>query len=108
MKKDSQLKENREKLKALSNALKPLVKEGIYATINEAIADTYSKQGHKTLKKFWDWKRDGQTIAKGEHALLLWGQPRKGKNAKPQDNEKDEFSFFPVCYVFSNMQIVSK
>lgn len=103
MKKESHLKENRENLKALSNAVKPLVKEGVFGTVNEAIADLYKQQGHEELKKFWDWKNAGKTVKKGEHALLLWGQPRGKKKA---DSEEDEYSFFPVCYVFSNLQVV--
>jgi len=103
MKKESQIKENREKLKALSNGVKILIKQGVYDSVNEGLADFYKQNGHQELKKFWDWKKSGKTIKKGEHALLLWGQPR-GK--KKEDSEEDEYSFFPVCYVFSNLQVV--
>jgi calcineurin-like phosphoesterase family protein len=105
MKKESQIKENREKLKALSNGIKILIKQGVYDSVNEGLAEYYKQTGHVELKKFWDWKKAGKTIKKGEHALLLWGQPRKGKKPEPQE-EKDEYSFFPVCYVFSNLQVI--
>ena len=105
MKPDSKIKENREKLKALSNGVKTLLKEGAYNSINEGLAEIYKSQGHEKLKKFWDWKREGKTILKGEHALLLWGQPQKAKNKKQEETENDEFDFWPICYVFSNLQV---
>jgi hypothetical protein len=45
-------------------------------------------------------------VKKGEKALLLWGEPRKAaKQEKTTGNEKDEFSFFPLAYVFSENQV---
>lgn len=106
MKKDSNIKENREKLKGMSNAIKMLIKEGVYDSVNEGLADIYKKEGHTELKKFWDWKKNGKTIKKGEKALLLWGQPRNAHKQEPEADEDDEYKFFPICYVFSNLQVV--
>lgn len=107
MKNEGNFKENREKLKGMSRAIKMLIKEGVYDSVNEGLAELYKQEGHTELKKFWDWKKEGKTIRKGEKALLLWGQPRNAKKKEqPPEGESDEFEFFPVCYVFSNLQVV--
>lgn len=107
MKKESNVKENREKLKGLSAGVKMLIKAGVYDSVNEGLADLYKQDGHTELKKFWDWKKEGKTIKKGEKALLLWGQPRNGqKHEENTEGEDDEYKFFPICYVFSNLQVV--
>ena len=110
MKTESKIKENREKLKSLSTGVKILLKEGVYDSVNEGLTDLYKKEGHKELKKFWEWKREGKTIKKGEHALLLWGQLRKATKKETQEaaaeTEKNEFDYWPICYVFSNLQVI--
>lgn len=94
----------REELKALSMPFKIAVKEGIYENINDGLCHYYAEQGHKTLKTFNDWNKDGYKITKGAKALLLWGSPKPYKQAEATD-EESETSFFPVCYVFSNLQV---
>lgn len=90
-------------LKEISNAVKPLVKVGAFDSVNEAIVNTYKSEEHQEFKKFWEWKREGYTILKGSKAFPVWGQPVK-RTAKTEA-PKDEYEFFPICYLFSNSQV---
>ena len=101
-----ELKAKREQLKQLSNIIKMAVKEGMYSTVNEGLVDMYNKEGHTEIHSFKHWLTMGMVVKKGEKALLLWGEPRKAPNKEKQAAEdKDEFSFFPLAYVFSNKQV---
>lgn len=101
----------REELKALSAPLAVLKKSGAIDSINDALADIYAQQGHTELKSYKQWKESGKQVRKGEKALLLWGKPteRKKKEGEAQnqtaEGAEDNFSFFPVAYVFSNLQV---
>ena len=50
-------------------------------------------------------------VRKGEKALLLWGHPKPSKQALTTANENGkteedaENDFYPIAYVFSNMQV---
>lgn len=101
-----EMKAKREHLKYLSNIIKMAVKEGMYSTVNEGLVDLYNKDGHTEIHSFKRWLAKGMVVKKGEKALLLWGEPRKAPNKEKQEpNDKDEFSFFPLAYVFSNQQV---
>lgn len=100
--KQSRYKANREKIKALSKGLQQLVKNGALDTVNDGLKAIYAEQGHTELKTFWEWKEEGKSVKKGEKALLLWGRPRQSQQ---DDDEDDEFKFYPLCYVFSNLQV---
>lgn len=78
-----------------------MVKEGLYSTVNERLAEMYEEEGHEELNTFRQWLKLGYKVKKGEKALLLWGRPRRVK----QDESDDEFKFFPVCYVFSEQMV---
>ncbi len=66
----------------------------------------YRQQGHEEIHSFKSWMEKGFCVRRGEKALLLWGTPRKAANQeKKTDNDKDEFSFFPLAYVFSQKQV---
>jgi hypothetical protein len=72
----------------------------------------YKTNGITDFKKFNEWKQQGATVKKGEKAFPIWGQPvgkqkeeeaqSKGENytASQEENER-----FPMCYVFSNLQV---
>lgn len=82
------------------------VKMGIYDSVNEALVDMYRLQGHTEIHSFRDWILEGYVVKKGEKALLLWGQPRNAPNREKLTNkDDDEFSFFPLAYVFSQKQV---
>lgn len=100
----SNYKANRATLKELSKVAKLAVKQGAFSTVNEALLSVYFEQGHKEFNTFSQWIDKGFAVKKGEKAFFVWGSPRKGANHEPE-NEQDEFSFFPLCYLFSDKQV---
>jgi hypothetical protein len=104
MTKEMQIK--REGLKGISRMIQQLVKSGVYSSVNEGLVDMYRKEGHTEIHSFKKWMEQGYCVRKGEKALLLWGEPRNAqKQEKTNDSDKDEFSFFPLAYVFSQKQV---
>lgn len=100
------IKQKRDSLKAISRMVQQLVKAGVYPSVNAGLVDMYRQQGHTEIHSFKQWHDKGFFIKKGEKALLLWGEPRKAqKQEKNSDDDKDEFDFFPLAYVFSQMQV---
>jgi hypothetical protein len=103
----------RDELKALSQGLAVLKKQGAIETINEALVQMYSDNGFKELKSLYQWNQLGRLIKQGEKALLLWGRPR-GKKREPvaagssSQDQEDEYSFFPLAYVFDITQTREK
>ena len=98
--------QNRKKLKELSKIAKIAVKEGAFSTVNEALKSAYIEENEeiKEFNTFNQWAKIGKKVKKGAKAFLLWGQPRKVE----QDEENDEFTFWPLCYVFANTQVEEK
>lgn len=100
------MKEKRESLKAISRLIQQLVKAGKYDSVNEGLVDMYREQGHTEIHSFKKWMEQGYIVRKGEKALLLWGEPRQAaKQEKTNDDDKDEFKFFPLAYLFSQKQV---
>lgn len=112
-------RQKRAELKAVSNMLKKAVQSGQIppsedGTINGLLRDMYAQQGHTELKTFDEWKEVGYIVRKGQKAILLWGKPRKhnagkenaeaGEDTDQQTTDQQD-DFFPVCYVFSNLQV---
>lgn len=100
----SNYQKNRDALRELSVALRPAVSAGDYATINEALIDAYSKNGHDEFKTFNQWKNEGKSIIKGSKAFVVWAKPKDIPHPDPEA-EQDEFSYYPLCYLFSNKQV---
>jgi hypothetical protein len=106
----SKIQEKREELKALSLGLKILKREGAIDTINEGLKALYLQGGHSELKTIHQWNESGKRVKKGEKALLLWGRPKKLSMPNSADQievneDVDEMNFFPICFVFSNLQV---
>lgn len=96
----------RNELKGLSRVIQMAVKNGIYESVNEGLVDMYRQQGHTEIHSFKKWLEMGYCVRKGEKALLLWGEPRKATNKeKKTEKDEDEFEFFPLTYVFSQLQV---
>jgi hypothetical protein len=101
-----EMKIKRDSLKARSKIAMQLVEQEQASTINEALVMMYAEEGHTEIHSFKKWLEMGYHVKRGEKALLLWGQPRQGLNQEPQTgNEKDEFKFYPLAYVFSQLQV---
>jgi hypothetical protein len=105
----SKIQEKREELKALSNGLKIMKKEGAIDTINEGLKELYAQNGHTELKTLRQWNEAGKRVKKGEHALLLWAKPKKitpdPSNLTDNVQDDDAMNFYPICFVFSNLQV---
>jgi hypothetical protein len=72
----------------------------------------YKTEGITDFKKFWEWKNEGAAVKKGEKAFPIWGQPigkQKEEEAKSKGENytasEEENEHFPICYVFSNLQV---
>jgi len=106
------IKEKRENLSILSGKLKAQVKgtqlEG--EKVNDLLMMfVYNSDKEKEFNTFNGWQKIGYSVRKGSKAFLLWGQPvksRKESKATEGEQEPDEFSFFPLAYVFSNEQVI--
>ena len=100
------MKMKRAHLKELSSAIAEAVKAGAFQSINEGLVAMYAEQGHTEIHSFKYWLSLGKVVRKGEKALLLWGEPLKSsKQEKPEGVEDDEYKFFPLAYVFSQLQV---
>ena len=100
----------RDELKAMSQGLSILKKQGSISTINEALVQMYYDQGYKDLKSLKAWNAEGRMIKKGEKALLLWGRPthKQQEATQPATPEDEDMSFFPLSYVFDITQTIEK
>lgn len=100
------MKLKRATLKELSSSAAILVKTGAFDTINKALVAMYAEQGHTEIHSFKQWLAFGKVVKKGEKALLLWGEPVNGNKQETEaTTEDDENKFFPLAYVFSNLQV---
>jgi len=109
MTKKEDYQEKRKKLKTLSKIAKKLIEQHDYKNVNEAIIKgIYKKENPEIIEfnTFNQWSKNGKIIKKGSSAFLVWGQPRA--SAQVTDEVIDEFTFWPVCYLFSNLQVFDK
>ena len=98
----------RTELKALSQPLRLLLKEGAIGSINDGLKSIYKQSGHAILNTLRQWNKQGKRVKKGEKALLLWAAPKHVEKVNPETAEVDEFDFWPICYVFSNAQVIER
>lgn len=78
--------------------------------INDIIADWYrNESGAKEFRTFKQWKEEGYIIKKGSKAYILWSRKRKATKAgeAPEGNDPntEEYEFFPIAYLFSDLQV---
>ncbi len=108
--------QNRTLLQSISNKIAGLVENGDFEKTNDAIIAYYKAQNQEIteFKTFHDWLKQGFAVRKGEKAFLIWGKPLKKKETeKPQDVPNDAMTFndltdkkyYPICYLFSNLQV---
>jgi hypothetical protein len=102
-------KVRRENLKELSRRLKLGMKSGAIdaASVNDALIQFYTADGHKEFKTFNQWKELGKSIIKGSKAFVVWGSPQAIQHPDPE-SENDEFKFWPLCYLFSDKQVAER
>lgn len=110
----------RAELRALSMELRPSVKMGMFASVNEALVAHYSGlTGRSTWHTFHDWRATGRPVKKGETGFPIWGTPRAITGAAVTMTDltavmvatgqvsTDDLApeFFPVCYLFHDGQV---
>lgn len=69
----------------------------------------YITDGAEEFNTFNQWKAKGATIKKGSKAFAVWGQPigKKAADKKEETEEADEYEFFPMCFLFSDKQVIT-
>lgn len=105
------IQEKRTILKGLSQPLQLLVKEEALSSVNDGLKEIYAQSGHTELKTLKQWNKTGKSIKKGSHALCLWGAPKQVEQQtqiETQGDDNDTMSFYPICFVFSNLQVYEK
>lgn len=104
---NQEMKNKRDELKALCAPYKVLIKNGVYASMNDALCNYYSHLGHTILKSYRRWREEGYQVKWGSKALLMWGEPKRQKKENEQTKKEEETGekFYPVAYVFSNLQV---
>ena len=102
---NEEMKAKRHALSELSQPFKLLVKEGAIETINEGLAQYYKDAGHEVIKSYRQWQKEGYQVKKGSHALLFWGEPVKNEKPAQEKTEEKKEPFYPLAYLFSNLQV---
>ncbi len=102
----------RDELKSLSRIVKMGMKSGAIdaASVNDGLIQLYAVDGHEVFNTFFQWKTLGKSIIKGSKAFAVWGSPHDVKShqqpvAAETEGEEDEFKYWPLCYLFSNLQV---
>lgn len=104
------IQDKRKELKQISAPFLALKKEGAIESINGELKKLYAAQGHTELKTLREWNKENKRVRKGEHSILLWGKPKllnKNENIQTEDNSEED-TFFPICFLFSNLQVEDK
>ncbi len=97
-----QTTKKRQALVKLSGNVRESVNDGEFNTINEALLQQYREEtGASRFDTFRQWKLKGYHVNKGEEAYCVWGSPV----SKPVENSRDDFRFFPLCFLFSDQQV---
>ena len=82
-------------------------------TINYMLLNyMYQTNGATEFNTFKQWKEKGATILKGAKAFAIWGQPvheqKKKEDKKEEETQEDKYKYFPICYLFSNLQVTTQ
>lgn len=105
----SKVNKSREILKELSRKAEEIRAEKIATAETEAdkkfwlsrsvnwilLHEVYEVGEASEFKTFEQWKREGATVRRNQKAFVIWGQLVEG----------DEYSFHPLVYLFSDIQV---
>lgn len=93
----------RQQLIHLSNLAKVYQEEYPEMLINEILVKfIYRDKVNTEFNTFNQWKEKGFKVKKGSKAFLVWGKKRK---KEVTTDTEEEFTFFPLAYLFSNAQV---
>ena len=95
--------ERREQLRKTSDEVAELQKNGKIKTtnLNDALLEFYSgKKKNQVWMTLEQWQSAGYSVRKGETTRMIWG-----KKVSKTNDAHEEFSYFPVVFVFNNTQV---
>lgn len=109
----------RAELRALSAAIRPLVKSGLYDSVNAGLLEHYREEtGQSEFHTFQDWRKAGRPVVKGAQGFPIWGRPTHIKPAEGATMTGDLGAlaalngieptgpqWFPVAYLFHAGQV---
>ncbi len=101
----------RKKLIALSQKARAIREEnGTDEYLNDIIIEEfYSKDGHEEFHLMHEWNKRGYQVKKGSTAFVVWGKRRKVEVAPNDESpEGTSYKYFPLAYLFSNLQVEKK
>lgn len=113
------IQQKRERLKDLSSRAKAIREELLKKcktpqevaeleamSINDLIVKyIYQDEKNQIFNTFKGWIKNGFSVRKGEKAFLLWGRKKQTVEDAKGEEKTEELEFFPVTYVFSNLQV---
>ena len=100
--------EKKQLLKSISIQAKEAIELGTTdeATVNSVLISWLTNEEHTEFNGFWQWRKLGFKVKKGEKAFFVWSKKLKGTDkAETAEGEDKEFSFFSLAYLFSNAQV---
>lgn len=80
-------------------------------TVNEVLIVMYTDEKNTDFHTLRQWNEKGYSVNKGATAFVVWGKPKATANKQEQsassgtDEDDEDDSFFPLCYLFSNAQV---
>lgn len=93
-------------LSELSRQVAPMVEAGEFDRINEALISCYRTAEHQEFKTLHQWNAEGYQVKKGSESFAVWARPKtKFKKEGAVPTEVKDYSFFPLCFLFSNAQV---
>ncbi len=98
--------EKKQFLKSISIEAKEQIELGITeeTTVNSVLLSWLINTEHQEFHNFWDWKKKGFKVKKGEKAFFVWSKKMKSKDKQSEEEDK-EYSFYSLAYLFSNAQV---
>lgn len=75
--------------------------------VNDIILNYFYKDAENTeFHSYKGWQELGMQVKKGSKAFVIWGRKRQNiDDKKAATEEKDQYKFFPLAFVFSNNQV---
>ena len=100
--------QNRQNLIAQSKLARMLMEMGQAESVNDGLLTLYDNEQGQTCdyNTFHQWKEKGFTILKGARAFCVWGQPRNASQTPEGSEEPEEYKYWPICYLFSELQVI--
>ncbi|MBL87218.1 MAG: hypothetical protein CMO82_11230 [Winogradskyella sp.] len=98
--------EKKQLLKSLSIQAKEAIELGTTeeATVNSVLISWLTNEEHQEFNGFWEWKKKGFKVKKGEQGFFVWSKKMKSKDKQSEDEDK-EYTFYSLAYLFSNAQV---